>query len=99
MVILITDSLPSKKGYLCMAVPTQTLPCTVCQSVCGPQMLDKWEDANWGLHVQEKDDCTHWCHPSGYQLWIWEFYQVLREQAYAFPPLDRRRAAATSSSL
>jgi hypothetical protein len=45
--------------------------------------------------VQEKDDCTHWCHPSGYQLWIWDFYQVLLEQAHAFPPLEEEKRSAT----
>lgn len=50
-----------------------------------------------GVSVQEKDDCTHWCHPSGYQLWISQFYKVLQEQVHALPPLPS--GAATSTSL
>lgn len=35
--------------------------------------------------AQEKDDCTHWCHPSGYQVWIAELYEVLRQQLHNIP--------------
>ena len=46
--------------------------------------------------MQEKDDCTHWCHPSGYQIWISQLYQVLQEQVHALPPVQ---ATAEATSL
>ena len=45
--------------------------------------------------MQEKDDCTHWCHPSGYQIWISQLYQVLREQVHALPPVQATAKAAS----
>ena len=59
-------------------------------------MLETPEADCMGASLQEKDDCTHWCHPSGYQLWISQFYQVLQERVHALPPLPA--AAAVSSS-
>ncbi|EIE18670.1 hypothetical protein COCSUDRAFT_45154 [Coccomyxa subellipsoidea C-169] len=42
----------------------------------------------WQYHhsFQEKDDCTHWCHPSGYQVWIAQMHQTLRKHRSAIPP-------------
>ena len=29
--------------------------------------------------TQANNDCTHSCHPSAYQLWMFEVFKVLRE--------------------
>lgn len=44
--------------------------------------------------VQEKDDCTHWCHPSGYQVWVSQLHAVLRQEARNLPPPPNMPASA-----
>lgn len=39
-----------------------------------------------GLCVQEKDDCTHWCHPSGYQVWVAQLHALLKQELHNLPP-------------
>ncbi len=48
--------------------------------------------------MQEKDDCTHWCHPSGYQVWIAQMYRTLRAHRSDMPPpLAQLQAQAAGS--
>ena len=37
------------------------------------------------VSTQEKDDCTHWCHPSPYTLWIHQLYGVLQQERGRLP--------------
>eukprot|EP00884_Botryococcus_braunii_P023107 jgi/Botrbrau1/9480/Bobra.0252s0098.2 len=43
-------------------------------------------------NFQEKDDCTHFCHPSPYQMWIWDMYKVLQAQ---YPNILARNRTAS----
>ncbi|BDA49809.1 hypothetical protein COCOBI_14-4290 [Coccomyxa sp. Obi] len=55
----------------------------------------------WQYHhsFQEKDDCTHWCHPSGYQVWIAQMYRTLRAHRSDLPsPALHRLSHAAGAS-
>ena len=47
-----------------------------------------------GVRPQEKDDCTHWCHPSGYQVWVAQLHALLRQELHRLPPPPGFPAAA-----
>lgn len=44
-------------------------------------------------HVAEKGDCTHSCHPSGYQVWLYQLHATITSVAG-----DLRRHALTNAS-
>ena len=44
-------------------------------------------------HVAEKGDCTHSCHPSGYQVWLYQLHATITSAA-----ADLQRHALTNAS-
>lgn len=70
-----------------------------CQETCrvqhshisGPLMICslRWLRGQLlGFVREEPGDCTHMCHPSAYQFWIYSFYETLK----GLPP-DARASA------
>jgi len=43
--------------------------------------------------LQGGEDCTHSCHPSAYQVWIYDLVAVLRESLHRLPAPPRGPAA------
>ena len=52
-----------------------------------------------GVCPQEKDDCTHWCHPSGYQVWVAQLHALLKQELHQLPPPPGFPAAKRAQSL
>ncbi|KAK9821033.1 hypothetical protein WJX74_003942 [Apatococcus lobatus] len=48
-------------------------------------------------HFHEWIDCTHSCHPSVYQIWIYDLYKVLEDNKSRLIALDRAAAQQTGS--
>lgn len=53
----------------------------------GIPILNTWNQSVPFWYVHRKGECTHWCQPSVYQLWIYMLWGLLQQLQDEFPPV------------